>query len=104
MSSDSTISTRDLPHVYPLPHAQEFSNILNNPVGHEIVHATCRENAYLRQKALDLEEEIQLWKQSLSENAHHLRRAHQKATDMEASANNMHIQLRQQTAIEINIK
>jgi len=100
MSSDGTISTRD---IYPLPQAQDIS--------HELIHATCRENAHLRQKIMDLEKEVQLWQQSLSEKAQEntqlvsdLRSSQKAAVDLEASANNMHSQLRQQAAMMNSVK
>jgi DNA repair exonuclease SbcCD ATPase subunit len=95
MSSDGTIST--------LPQAQDIS--------HELIHATCRENAHLRQKIRDLEKEVQLWQQSLSEKAQEttqlvsdLRHSQKAAMDLQASADNMRSQLRQQAAMMTSVK
>lgn len=100
MSSDGTISTRN---IYPLPQAQDIS--------HELIHATYRENARLQQKIIDLEKEVQLRQQSGSEKAQEytqlvsdLWNSQKAAVDLEASANNMQSQLRQQAAMMNSVK
>lgn len=103
MSSDGTISTRDASRISPLPQAQDISQ--------ELLYATCRENACLRQEVRDFEKEVQLGQQSLSDRAQEYTRLvsdlwhSQKAVvDLQASANNMHCQLRQQAAMMASIK
>jgi small-conductance mechanosensitive channel len=95
MSSDGTMGT--------LPQAQDIS--------HELIHATCRENAHLRQKIMDLEKEVQLRQQLLSEKAQDntqlvsdLRHSQKAAMDLQASADNMRSQLRQQAAMMTSVK
>jgi len=84
-----------------------MSSTLSDLMRNEIIHLVCRENVYLRQEAQkipSLEEDIKFWKQSLSEKTQHLQRAQHKIINIEASANNMHFQLRQQTAMTVTIK
>jgi hypothetical protein len=103
MSSGGTISPRDAFGICPLPQAQSSS--------HELIHTTCRENACLRQKIMDLEKAVQFWQQSLSEKAQEntqlvsdLRHSQKTAVDLQASANNMHLQLRQQAVMMASVK
>jgi muconolactone delta-isomerase len=111
MSSDGTISTRDGSRISSLPQAQAISSILNDPIGHELIRATCCENACLRQEIKDLEKQVQLWQQSLSEKAQEntqlvsdLRHSQKATVDSQARANNMYFQLRQQAVMMTNVK
>jgi hypothetical protein len=69
--------------------AQEIRSILNHQVVHELIHATCRENAYVRQKVMDLDEAITIRKGATKfTDLKHSRKA---AADLQTSINNMHI-------------
>lgn len=91
--------------IWHLPTAQAQSS------SHELIHATCRENACLRQNVVDLEKAVQFWQQSLSEKALEstqlvsgLRHSQKTAVDLQASANSMHFQLRQQAVMMASVK
>ncbi len=107
MSSHGTTSTR----IFLLPEPKEIQSILNEPVGHEIIYAILRENTYLRQKNLDLEEEAKFSRQLHSGVTHEYTQSvldlyHSKKTaeDLQASINILNFKLWQQAAIVTNIR
>ncbi len=107
MSSHGTTSAR----IFFLPEPKEIQSILDDPVGHEIICAILRENAYLRQKNLDLEEEAKFSTQLHSGMAHDhtqsvldLHHSQKTAEDLQTSINILNFKLWQQAAILTNIR
>lgn len=111
MASAGTINTHNTPLIHTSPEAQEARSLSNNSITEEPIHVTYREDGHLQQKTVDLEEEVGLWKQALSEKADQHRQTlleiqhwQRETADVRAKAKNLELQLQQQAAIMSWIK
>lgn len=111
MSSAGTVSPRYTPCLHRSPQAQEMSSILNNPFSQELIHSICRNNFHLRQRLVDLEEELQLWKQPRAEKTQqntqivsNHQQAQKETADISATTKNLHFQPRQQSTMMTSTK
>ncbi len=111
MSSAGTISTGDTSRISSCLQAQDINSILKDPNGRGPIDVTYNEISRQLQRAMDLEYELQLWKQSLSGKVEEndglnlkLRESDLEAMRLRACINDMRFHLQQQDAMMTSVK